>query len=679
MSGALPSNAVSANGVGVVSDSLLNAFVQAISTAPTLRSFVGLSDMTINLLGITAPGDGLGGTFYWMDGTNFTDDNVNVIVPYAAAGQGAWLRNDQIGTSGAFLPISGGTITGNLTVDGTSHLAGGGEFDGTFGGNPTFSGNVLFSGTVNVQGDVELDGDVTVAGAVALNGGGTLTGTFTGGTLNSTFNGVLGGTTPAAASVTTLSTTGATSFGQRTAKTFGSQFNLTSNNQFVPASLWASDFVYVGNSGGSGSPLTGFSYVNSSTISDSAFMSGAGGIIGWNFEHDVVPNGTSGSGPRTAFGASLLYRAGGTYTNAGIGSGGVINCWAATNLGGTSGVYAGALNGFNATARLLSGATFAVGASGIEIDTSAETGSSYDLINQLLLVSLGSHSQRGYVNENTSIVISAQVGALADLMYGLRFGSQGAALAFDPYSKLIFSSIGLAATRQTVAANMDFSNNTVKFAATRQPFRTETMLQATAITGVTRLTTDGGSANGFVYDVILTNAGSGFTSHPTFTVTGGTGSVIHAEASSGTVGPPGVYNPGTGVPAEASVAITGGSGATATLVIGGNTLNFPINTAVHVDITLTATTFTHGGTDAVTWKISFGAYMSATASTTAIIGSPSWAVSEQTTGAAAKFSGSAPAAPAADTTLGAINVSITPTTGTWDVAAWCEITRTSRA
>jgi Chaperone of endosialidase len=95
MSGAGPPvNAVSSNGVGVVPDSLLNAFAQTDATAAQLRGFVGISGMAVALQGITAPGDGNAGIFYWSTG-NFTDDNLNTIVPYAAAGQGAWLRCGQ--------------------------------------------------------------------------------------------------------------------------------------------------------------------------------------------------------------------------------------------------------------------------------------------------------------------------------------------------------------------------------------------------------------------------------------------------------------------------------------------------------------------------------------------------------------------------------------------------------
>lgn len=85
------SNVVSINGVGVVPDAQLNAYVQTDQNVTQLRGWVGLSGMAVMLQGTAAPGDGGGGLFYWNSG-DYTDDGVNVIVPPSAAGQGAWLR-----------------------------------------------------------------------------------------------------------------------------------------------------------------------------------------------------------------------------------------------------------------------------------------------------------------------------------------------------------------------------------------------------------------------------------------------------------------------------------------------------------------------------------------------------------------------------------------------------------
>lgn len=91
MSETVPSNAVQANGSGVITDAELNSFVQTCQTAPQLRAFVGITGMAVMLQGIVAPGDGGGGLYYWSVGTSYTDNNGTVIVPPAAAGQGAWL------------------------------------------------------------------------------------------------------------------------------------------------------------------------------------------------------------------------------------------------------------------------------------------------------------------------------------------------------------------------------------------------------------------------------------------------------------------------------------------------------------------------------------------------------------------------------------------------------------
>ena len=108
MSSALPANVVSFNGVGVVSDSQLNANVQGSQNVNQLRSFVGLSGMSVMIQGTAAPGDGGVGLFYWNPG-NYTDDGVNVIVPYAAAGQGAWLRSIPTSSGSTSIIVSDGS------------------------------------------------------------------------------------------------------------------------------------------------------------------------------------------------------------------------------------------------------------------------------------------------------------------------------------------------------------------------------------------------------------------------------------------------------------------------------------------------------------------------------------------------------------------------------------------
>ena len=82
---------VSAQGSGSVSADQLNAYVLSVSTAPTLRTVVGVTGMTASLQGITAANDGGQGIFYWNGSSTATDDNLSVIVPYGVV-QGAWIR-----------------------------------------------------------------------------------------------------------------------------------------------------------------------------------------------------------------------------------------------------------------------------------------------------------------------------------------------------------------------------------------------------------------------------------------------------------------------------------------------------------------------------------------------------------------------------------------------------------
>ena len=224
---------------------------------------------------------------------------------------------------------------------------------------------------------------------------------------------------------------------------------------------------------------------------------------------------------------------------------------------------------------------------------------------------------------------------------------------------------------------MDAAAVIVKGPTIKGPYWSEIPLQATGITGSTRLTTDGAAAASYIHDAIVTNEGTGYTSYPTVTVTGCTGAVVNAAIGSGNViGELGVYTPGTGCAAEATIAISGGGGSSATgsLVIAGNTLNFPINSAATISCSVVA----KSGSDIVGWSTKFIAWMGATASTTAIVGAPAWTLDFETAGAAAKFTGSAPSAPTADTTLGAVNLTIVPSSGTWNVGGMCRMTRTSQ-
>jgi len=450
---------------------------------------------------------------------------------------------------------------------------------------------------------------------------------------------------------------------------------ITSNNIASHTDPWMVSFIWLGNSGGAGAPLTGISAANNFLINDIVAMNG--NVQGLSVTHNIAPNGNAASGSRSAFTASLIQLGssqGGTITGSGISSGAVINAWGRSNLGGTSALYTGALNGLNAVAKIQNGATFVLGSSGFEIDTSAETGSSYTAITQQLNVVLSTHQVRGYLNENISTLMAAQVGAVADMMYGVRYIDQSAANPFDPKAKLLYVGKNNANAVATVASNLDHGNTTVGAFHSRSPYSQSVPLQANGITGATRLTSDGLAASSFIYEAQPTNLGSGYTANPTVTVTGGTGAVVNAIQGQGNVmAKVGVFNPGSGVPAEATAAVTGtGTGGTVALVMAGNTMNFGINSAVDFDARVVMRSTTG---EAICWSCSFGARMGATASTTAIIGSPAWTQVWATAGAAAAI-GISP--PAADTTLGAINITVTPTSLTWSGGGMVRMTKSSR-
>jgi hypothetical protein len=458
--------------------------------------------------------------------------------------------------------------------------------------------------------------------------------------------------------------------------TTGAVYNITSSNIASHNDQWSVSFVPVGNAGGAGTPISGNSAVNSYLITD--VVQTTGNVQGLNISHNVAPNGNSASGSRIGLGVSVVQvgtAQGGTITNPGITSGAVINAWGRSNLGGTSNLYAGALNGLNPTMEIQAGATFLLGGSGIEIDTSAEAGASYGAITQQLNVMLRTHATRGYLNENMSLLIASQGGALADLIYGVRFVDSESGNPFDPFAKLIYSSPDQNNATMAIAADMDFGNNTVSAFHERAPYVVILPLQANAITGATRLTSDGSAASSFIYETRVTARGTGYTTIPTITVTGGSGTVLHTQlALGGGMGKVGVFNPGTGVPAEAIAAVTGGggSGATVALVMAGNTMNFPINSAVDFDARVVMRSTTG---EAVCWTCEWGATMGATASTTAIIGAPTWTVVWSTAGALAAIGISNPTA---DTTLGAINVTVTPTSLTWSGGGQVRMTKSTR-
>ena len=198
MSG-VPSNNVSANGVGSILDSQLNTFVQTDQTVAQLRGFQAVTGMAVLLQGTNAPGDGGAGLFYWNTGS-FTDDGINTIVPWGAQGAGGWLRAGGIAAGTVTSVVAGNNLVGTpttITTTGTIALAGtitnvtlaGATTAGSFaiggpvslGGTVGTVGQVLSSNSLGAPAWVTNTGSGTVTSVIAGAGlaGGTITGTGT--------------------------------------------------------------------------------------------------------------------------------------------------------------------------------------------------------------------------------------------------------------------------------------------------------------------------------------------------------------------------------------------------------------------------------------------------------------------------------------------------------------------
>jgi hypothetical protein len=106
-----PQLSVYRTGQGIVNGDQLNTFEQTCNTVSDLRSFVGITGLQVFVRGLTNPGDGGQGPFYWNGSVVATDDGVNTIVP-ASAASGAWLRLalDVIVPVTALVTTSGTTI-----------------------------------------------------------------------------------------------------------------------------------------------------------------------------------------------------------------------------------------------------------------------------------------------------------------------------------------------------------------------------------------------------------------------------------------------------------------------------------------------------------------------------------------------------------------------------------------
>lgn len=120
----VPTNAVQANGVGAVSDDELNTFIQTCNNLSAARAFVGVTNMTIILLGFSTPGDGGAGTFYWNATSTAPDDGGETIIRPTGVTLGAWVRDGQApgGVQNAILVEAGVTANERISAMGTVGL-----------------------------------------------------------------------------------------------------------------------------------------------------------------------------------------------------------------------------------------------------------------------------------------------------------------------------------------------------------------------------------------------------------------------------------------------------------------------------------------------------------------------------------------------------------------------------
>lgn len=165
-----PSNRIYFNGVTPVTGDQFNTFPQNVSTTTTLRTFIGVVGMSVELLGVAAPGDGLGGMFFWNTNSTAADDNLNVVIPFnVPPGDGAWNR---LGTPNSPTGPTGATGPTGMT--------------GASGGGPTGPTGSGATGPTGVSGGTGPTGRTGATGSTGATGGAGATGPTGGGGAGST-------------------------------------------------------------------------------------------------------------------------------------------------------------------------------------------------------------------------------------------------------------------------------------------------------------------------------------------------------------------------------------------------------------------------------------------------------------------------------------------------------------
>lgn len=110
-----PSLTLYVQGQGSVSADGLNTFCQTCNTADELRGFIGGPGSQVYLRGLTNPGQGGQGMFWWNPAATASDDGVNIIAPTGAGTTGRWQRlPNQV--TGTFTDLSAGVGTSSALV-----------------------------------------------------------------------------------------------------------------------------------------------------------------------------------------------------------------------------------------------------------------------------------------------------------------------------------------------------------------------------------------------------------------------------------------------------------------------------------------------------------------------------------------------------------------------------------
>lgn len=102
-------------GQGTVSGDQLNTFMQTCDNVAQLRAFIGSTGLEVSVRGISTPGDGGAGDFYWNATATGTDNNYSFIVPQGGVA-GAWVRLPVLTTATNFYAKDTGAVNAMVAI-----------------------------------------------------------------------------------------------------------------------------------------------------------------------------------------------------------------------------------------------------------------------------------------------------------------------------------------------------------------------------------------------------------------------------------------------------------------------------------------------------------------------------------------------------------------------------------